>query len=246
MSLPLDISGFEARIGYKFKNRSLIETALTHSSYSHELKARHVECEFNERLEFLGDSVLSIVVSEYLYTHYADRHAEGDLTRMRADVVCENALARYAKKVELGKFLRLGRGEEKNNGRERKSIIADAFEATLAAMYLDAGERGKQVVSDYLMPFVLEELKRVVGGADGREVAQDYKTHLQQFIQQSDNAQPDYITVGESGPDHDKIFDVEARLNSNVIGRGRGRSKREAEQNAARQALELFGELKKN
>ena len=94
MNLPMDISGFEARIGYTFKNKSLIETALTHSSYSHELKARHIDCEYNERLEFLGDSVLSIVVSEYLYTHYADRHAEGDLTRMRADVVCENALAR--------------------------------------------------------------------------------------------------------------------------------------------------------
>ena len=111
-------------------------------------------------------------------------------------------------------------------------------------MYLDAGERGKQVVSDYLMPFVLEELERFVGNDNGREVAQDYKTHLQQFIQQSDNEQPEYITVGESGPDHEKVFEVEARLNSNVIGRGSGHSKREAEQNAARQALELFGELK--
>lgn len=245
MSEPWDISEFESRIGYTFKNRSLIETALTHSSYSHELRARHIDCEFNERLEFLGDSVLSIVVSEYLYTNYADRHAEGDLTRMRADVVCENALARYATKIELGQFLRLGRGEEKNNGRERKSIIADAFEATLAAMYLDAGDNGKQVVANYLLPFVREELERFVGDDNGREVARDYKTHLQQFIQQSDNEQPEYITVGESGPDHEKIFDVEVRLNSNVIGRGSGRSKREAEQNAARVALELFGELKK-
>ncbi len=245
MSLPLDISEFEARIGYTFQNRALIETALTHSSYSHELRARHIDCEYNERLEFLGDSVLSIVVSEYLFTHYADRHAEGDLTRMRADVVCENALARYAKKLELGKYLRLGRGEEKNNGRERKSIIADAFEATLAAIYLDAGEDGKQVVSGFLMPFVLEELERFVGDDNGREVAQDFKTHLQQFIQQTDNAQPEYVTVGESGPDHEKTFDVEVRLNSNVIGRGSGRSKREAEQSAARQALELFGELGK-
>jgi len=242
MNLPLGIDEFERRIGYTFRNKTLIETALTHSSYSNELKVRKVECECNERLEFLGDSVLSIIVSEYLFEHYSDRHAEGDLTRMRADVVCERALAGYSQKIGLGQFLRLGRGEDKNNGRERKSILADAFEATLAAMYLDAGEDGKRVVAEYLMPFVLEELDKFVGGA-GEEVAQDYKTHLQQFIQQSDNEQPEYITVGESGPDHMKIFEVEARLNSNVIGKGEGHSKREAEQNAAKQALELFGEI---
>ncbi|MBQ9080011.1 MAG: ribonuclease III [Clostridia bacterium] len=242
MNLPLDISEFESRIGYTFRDKSLIETALTHSSYSNELKVRRIECECNERLEFLGDSVLSIIVSEYLFAHYADRHAEGDLTRMRADVVCERALAGYAAEVGLGQFLKLGRGEDKNNGRERKSILADAFEATLAAMYLDAGENGKAVVSKYLMPFVLRELDAFVGKS-GEEVAQDYKTHLQQFIQQSDNEQPEYVTVGESGPDHMKIFEVEVRLNSNVIGKGSGHSKREAEQSAAKQALELFGEI---
>ncbi len=244
MNLPLDISEFEKRIGYTFKNRQLIETALTHSSYSHELKGRHIECECNERLEFLGDSVLSIIVSEYLYANYADRHAEGDLTRMRADVVCEKALSRYATKVGLGQFLRLGKGEEKNQGRERKSIIADAFEATLAAIYIDAGESGKQVVADYLMPFVKEELESLVNKTEGGDIAQDYKTHLQQFIQQSDGGEKlEYITVGESGPDHKKIFEVDAMLNSNIIGHGSGHSKREAEQNAARQALELFGEI---
>lgn len=243
MNLPLDINEFERRVGYTFSDKTLIETALTHSSYSNELKVKKVDCECNERLEFLGDSVLSIIVSEYLFEHYADRHAEGDLTRMRADVVCERALAEYSKKIGLGQFLRLGRGEDKNNGRERKSILADAFEATLAAMYLDAGEQGKAVVAEYLMPFVLEELERFVGGGS-EEVAQDFKTHLQQFIQQSDNEQPEYITVGEHGPDHMKIFEVEVRLNSNVIGKGTGHSKREAEQNAAKQALELFGEIK--
>lgn len=242
MKLPLDIAEFEQRIGYTFSNKTLIETALTHSSYSNEFKVKRVDCECNERLEFLGDSVLSIIVSEHLYDQYADRHAEGDLTRMRADVVCEKALSGYARKIGLGDFLRLGRGEEKNNGRDRKSILADAFEATLAAMYIDAGSNGKQVVKAYLMPFVLEELAQFVGGG-GEEVAQDYKTHLQQFIQQSDNEQPEYVTVGESGPDHMKMFEVEARLNSNVIGRGSGHTKREAEQNAARQALELFGEI---
>ena len=144
-------------------------------------------------------------------------------------------------KIGLGDFLLLGNGEEKNNGRERKSIIADAFEATLAAIYLDAGENGKEVVGKYLLPFIKEELKSIVSS---REIAQDYKTHLQQLIQQSDSGERlEYVTVGESGPDHQKQFDVEARLNSNIIGRGSGGSKREAEQNAAKQALELFGEL---
>lgn len=242
MNLPLGITEFEKRIGYVFRDKELITTALTHSSYSNELRVRHVECECNERLEFLGDSVLSIIVSEYLYSNYADKHAEGDLTRMRADVVCERALSRYALKIGLGQFLRLGRGEEKNHGRERKSIIADAFEATLAAMYLDAGEDGKTVVARYLLPFVKEELNDFVGGGSD-DIAQDHKTHLQQFIQQSEGEMLEYITVGERGPDHKKVFEVEARLNSNVIGRGAGYSKREAEQNAAKQALELFGEI---
>jgi ribonuclease-3 len=238
--LPLDLSEFEKRIGYVFKNKQLLETALTHSSYSNELRVKHIDCEYNERLEFLGDSVLSIVVSEYLYSTYAGEHAEGDLTRMRADVVCELALVRYALKIGLGQFLRLGHGEEKNRGRERKSIIADAFEATLAAIYLDAGKSGKETVAKYLLPFIKEELKDITGGTD---IAQDYKTHLQQLVQQSEGEKLEYLTVGESGPDHKKVFDVVAKLNSNIIGRGSGATKREAEQNAAKQALELFGEL---
>lgn len=236
--LQLDISEFEKRAGYVFKNKKLIETALTHSSYSNELRIRQTKlCECNERLEFLGDSVLSLVVSEYLYSKYADEHTEGDLTRMRADVVCERALARYAVKIGLGQFLLLGHGEEKNRGRERRSIIADAFEATLAAMYIDAGEAGKTAVSRFVLPFIKEELKNIVGS----DIAQDYKTHLQQFVQQSEGERLEYETVGESGPDHKKTFEVVAKLNSNTIGRGTGGTKREAEQNAAKQALELFG-----
>ena len=239
--LPLPISEFEKRIGYVFNDKKIIQTALTHSSYSNELKVRHIKGECNERLEFLGDSVLSIIVSEYLFEKYSDEHAEGDMTRMRADVVCEKALAKYATKIGLGDFLLLGNGEEKNHGRERKSIIADAFEATLAAIYLDAGDGGNETVSKYLLPFIKEELDSILSS---KEIAQDYKTHLQQLIQQSDGGERlEYITVGESGPDHQKQFEVEARLNSNIIGRGSGGSKREAEQNAAKQALELFGEL---
>lgn len=153
---PLTISEFERRIGYVFKDKKLIETAFTHSSYSNELKVRHIKSECNERLEFLGDSVLSIIVSEYLFENYAEEHAEGDMTRMRADVVCEKALAKYATKIGLGDFLLLGNGEEKNHGRERKSITADAFEATLAAIYLDAGNDGKEIVSKFLLPFIKE------------------------------------------------------------------------------------------
>lgn len=237
--LPLGISEFEKRIGYVFKNKKLIETALTHSSYSNELRVKQTRvCECNERLEFLGDSVLSLVVSEYLYSNYAEDHTEGDLTRMRADVVCERALARYALKIGLGQFLLLGNGEEKNRGRERRSILADTFEATLAAIYLDAGEAGKATAARYLLTFVREELKVITSGP---EVPQDYKTHLQQFVQQSEGERLEYVTVGEQGPDHKKIFEVAAKLNSNIIGRGVGGTKREAEQNAAKQALELFG-----
>ena len=234
--LPLDISEFERRVGYVFKDKKLIETALTHSSCSNELRVKHVDCESNERLEFLGDSVLSLIVSEYLYTKYASEHAEGDLTRMRAEVVCERALVRYAQKIGLGQFIKLGRGEEKNRGRERKSIIADAFEATLAAIYLDGG---KERAAEYLLPFIKEELKAIIGS----EIARDYKTRLQQFVQQSEGERLEYVTVGESGPDHMKVFEVVAMLNSNIIGRGTGGTKREAEQKAAKEALMLFGEL---
>jgi ribonuclease-3 len=207
--LPLEISEFERRVGYVFKNKKLIGTALTHSSYSNELRVKHIDCESNERLEFLGDSVLSLIVSEYLYSKYAGEHAE---------------------------FLRLGRGEEKNRGRERKSIIADAFEATLAAIYLDGG---KERAAEYVLPFVKEELKAIVGS----EIARDYKTRLQQLVQQSEGEQLEYVTVGESGPDHMKVFEVVAMLNSNIIGRGTGSTKREAEQKAAKEALMLFGEI---
>jgi len=237
MNLPLGIDEFERRVGYTFRNKTLIETALTHSSYSNELKVRKVECECNERLEFLGDSVLSIIVSEYLFEHYSDRHAEGDLTRMRADVVCERALAGYSQKIGLGQFLRLGRGEDKNNGRERKSILADAFEATLAAVFLDSGAQSDGSARELLLRLLSDELRNCKRNRGG-----DYKTKLQQFIQQNGADILKYELVSEDGPDHDKHFVVRAMLNSNEIGRGEGRSKKEAEQQAACQALSLFGE----
>lgn len=232
--LPLAVQELEARIGYCFTHKEYLERALTHSSYSNEQGARNHHLLCNERLEFLGDSVLSLITSEYLFETYRDC-PEGDLTRMRADLVCEKALFKYAAKIELGSFLMLGRGEEKNNGRQNRSIVADAFEALLAAMYLDAGDAAKQVVSRFLLPFVKDELEHMTFGVLG-----DNKTLLQQFVQQSDGDILEYVTVDEKGPDHQKVFTVEARLNGEMIGCGSGRTKREAEQTAAGAALALF------
>ncbi len=231
-----DTALLEEKIGYQFKNRELIERALIHSSYSNETGARNHHLLCNERLEFLGDSVLSIITSNYLYKNFTDC-PEGELTRMRAEVVCERALSGYSEEIGLGNYLLLGVGEEKNNGRHRKSILADAFEALLAAIYLDAKEEGMETVEKFLMPFIIKEIESVrrKGSFNG-----DPKTLLQQFVQQAEGDFLEYAVVGESGPDHMKTFRVEARLNSNVIGRGEGRSKREAEQNAAREALALF------
>ena len=227
----------EAIIGYEFKNKELLRTALTHSSYANELKARKKNAECNERLEFLGDSVLSIIVSEYLFERYASS-PEGELTKFRAAVVQSGALASYARRISLGEFLYLGVGEEKNDGRERQSNLENAFEALLAAIYIDAAAEGKATVKTFLLPFVKDEIKRV----SDTGLHRDYKTELQQLIQQAEGDFLEYVTVGESGPDHKKTFSVEARLNSNVIGKGVGKTKREAEQNAAKKALELFGE----
>ena len=233
----MNLEKFEQNIGYKFKNSELIKTALTHSSYSNELRAKKISLNCNERLEFLGDSVLSIIVSEYLFIE--NKYLpEGELTKFRAELVCEKALSKYALEIGLGEYIFLGHGEEKNNGRNRRSIIADAFEALLAAIYLDSGN-DKATVAKFLLPFVKAEIEEIA--SQGRSIT-DYKTTLQQFVQQSDGDFLEYTVVSESGPDHMKTFEVEAKLNSNVIGRGKGRSKREAEQNAAKQALELFGE----
>ena len=231
-----DTGLLEENIGYRFKNGELLTRALTHSSYSNESGQRNHHMFCNERLEFLGDSVLSIITSNYLYKNFTDC-PEGELTRMRAEVVCERALSGYSDAIGLGRYLLLGVGEEKNNGRQRRSILADAFEALLAAIYLDAGENGMAEAERFLMPFIIKEIEcvRKKGSFNG-----DPKTLLQQFVQQAEGDFLEYAVVGESGPDHMKTFKVEARLNSNVIGRGEGRSKREAEQNAAREALALF------
>lgn len=232
-----DFSRLEAKLGYSFQNRQLLTEALTHSSYANELKAKKQTAVCNERLEFLGDSVLSIVVSEYLFCTYS-KLPEGELTQRRAALVRSQALASYARKLDLGAYLFLGKGEEKGNGREKQSTLENAFEALLAAMYLDAGTDALRVIRAFLIPIIEQELKE-----NYNPIRNDAKTELQQLIQQAEGDFLEYEVVGESGPDHNKVFCVVARLNANVIGRGEGKSKREAEQNAAREALRLFGEI---
>ena len=220
----------EKKLRYTFKNKSLLLNALSHSSYANEVRNGVTS---NERLEFLGDSVLSIVVSDYLYFHYSDK-PEGELTKLRASLVCEKSLCAFSRELELGKFLRLGKGEDKGGGRERPSILADAFEAVLAAMYLDGGI---ETAKKHVMHFILKELEQ-----KNNDVFKDYKTALQEIIQRNPEESVSYVLTDEFGPDHDKQFTVEVRLNSNTIGKGIGKSKKQAEQMAAKQALHLMGE----
>ena len=222
------IKDLEAAIGYKFKNITLLQNALTHSSYANE--QWHDSLKSNERLEFLGDSILGLVVAEQLYKTQPDR-PEGDLTRMRADMVCERSLAEIAQKLNLGSHLLLGKGEEQSGGRNRPSILADAVESVIAACFLDGGMTPAE---DFIRRFVLCNVPVVTM----KNV--DYKTALQELVQQKKNQVLSYKLVGESGPDHDKKFLVELTLNGQVIGQGVGTSKKRAEQDAARVALEAL------
>ncbi len=222
---------FENKINYHFKNKDLLKEALTHSSFANENKKKHIK--HNERLEFLGDAVLSITVSDYIFKNCPSL-PEGELTKLRASLVCEKSLFLFAKKIDLGKYLYLSYGERRDGGSNRPSILSDAFEALIAAIYIDGG---MEPARDFVLSFVVPEIKNHTAGKAFR----DYKTKLQEIIQKNPGEKIDYILVGESGPDHDKRFVFEVHLNSNVIGRGGGRSKKEAEQQAAREALELMG-----
>lgn len=222
------LAEYEKLIGYEFKDKSLLETALTHASYANENR-----CQSYERLEFLGDSVLGFVTAEYLFRHFSDL-PEGQLTKTRAALVCEKSLCGFSRALEVGSFLRLSHGEMHSGGRERPSILADVFESTVAAVYLDSGslDTAKELILRFVAPAA-----RTRGG----RAFKDYKTTLQEIIQQNPEERLEYVLTGESGPDHQKHFTVEVHLNSNVIGKGGGRSKKEAEQQAAREALELMG-----
>ncbi len=217
-------------IGYTFKRKELLNEALTHSSYANEHKSKHIK--YNERLEFLGDAVLSIVVSDYIFKNCPEL-PEGELTKLRASLVCEKSLFEFAKQINLGEYLILSKGEQHNGGAHRPSIVSDAFEALIAAIYIDGG---MEPASKHILRFVIPAIKK-----SKKKKINDYKTTLQEIIQKNPGEQIEYVVVGESGPDHDKHFVVEVHLNSNVIGKGGGRSKKEAEQQAAREALELMG-----
>ena len=219
----------QSHLRYTFQDKNLLKTALCHSSYSNENKKQCPQC--NERLEFLGDSVLSIITSDYLFKNY-DHLPEGDLTKLRASLVCESALAGFAEEIHLGEYLLLGNGEENMGGRKRPSILADAFEAVLAAIYLDGG---MEQAREYVLHFIKKSIR------ENHVSFFDYKTALQEIIQQNKEEKVEYILVSETGPDHDKKFKVELHLNSNVIGAGEGRSKKQAEQMAAKEAMELMG-----
>lgn len=222
------VKDLEAVIGYQFKNIMLLQNALTHSSYANE--CWHDSLRSNERLEFLGDSILGMVVAEYLYSHFPDR-PEGELTKMRADMVCEQALAAIAEKLDLGRHLLLGNGEEQTGGRNRASILADAVESVIAASFLDGGmEVARAFIEKFVLCDVQPEQKRNV----------DYKTALQEQVQKKKDQVLTYELLGESGPDHAKLFEVAVKLNGTQIGIGDGSSKKRAEQAAAKAALEKF------
>lgn len=216
------------QIGYEFKRRDLLVNALTHSSYVNENGLAYY-CN-NERLEFLGDSVLDAVISEYLYEKYAEKE-EGMLTKERASIVCESSLASCGVKFHLGEYLILGRGEDHNGGRTRNSMLADAVEALIGAVYLDGGWENAKAVS-------LRMLADVIRDASIGNLGKDYKSLIQERFQAEGETAIRYVVVREEGPDHDKTFFVELRVHDKVVGKGRGKSKKEAEQRAAQAAYE--------
>lgn len=218
-TVPRKPEELQQALHYQFKNPALLRIALTHTSYANESK---VPATHNERLEFLGDSVLSVVAADYLF-HQSDR-PEGELTRMRASLVSEDALFQFASEIELGEYLRLGHGEELGGGRTRPSVVSDAFEAVIAALYLDGG---LEAARRFILPFLSE----------GKTAEEDYKTRLQEVVQQDPGAKLTYVVEDETGPDHAKQFTVGVFCNGRRLAGGVGRSKKAAEQHAAQQAL---------
>lgn len=223
-----NIKKFEDTINYKFDNKEYILEALTHSSYSNENKKYN----FNERLEFLGDSVLGIVISDDLFKAETDL-PEGELTKLRANIVCEESLSEVATEINLGEYMLLGKGEEATGGRRRISILADAFEAVIAAIYLDGGLESARI-------FILNYMEEIILDSREGNIFRDYKTHLQEVLQGKGESNIWYKLIEEKGPDHNKRFIIEVGLNEDVLGVGEGKSKKEAEQLAAKLALKTI------
>ncbi|HHW56516.1 MAG TPA: ribonuclease III [Clostridia bacterium] len=228
-----NLSELEQRINYTFKDKNLLIEALTHSSWAHEGKNNKIS---NERLEFLGDSVLSLIISEYLYKNKRDLE-EGSLSKYRSEIVCEPSLARCAREIGLGVFLRIGKGEELTGGRERDSILADAMEALLAAVYLDGG---LEIVRNVILELFKEIIEEVLQGI----IYRDYKTKLQEVVQSMEIGKITYELIEEIGPDHNKTFVTQVKIGDVILGKGYGKSKKEAEQAAAMEALVKLGILK--
>lgn len=221
------INKLESRIGYEFTEKDLLKEALTHSSFANENKGKNNR--YNERLEFLGDSILGLIISEYLFRNFPEL-PEGELTKMRAKIVCEPSLADCSKNIDLGRYLMLGKGEESTGGRHRMSILADAFEALIGSIYLDGG-------INKVKKFILSNMHNIINDAVSGKIFTDYKTKLQEVLQIDPNTRISYEIIDEKGPDHNKTFSTQVKNNGKVIGYGKGKSKKEAEQNAAKMAL---------
>ncbi|WP_188454422.1 ribonuclease III [Virgibacillus oceani] len=227
----MDVARLEKQLDIKFNNHDLIKQAFTHSSYVNEHRAETFSD--NERLEFLGDAVLELGVSQYLYRNNPNM-AEGEMTKLRASIVCEPSLNNFARDLQFGDYLLLGKGEEQTGGRTRPALLADAFEAFLGALYLDQGfDVSLQFLTNYVFP-------KISTGAFSH--AMDYKTQLQEFVQQYRNATIEYNIVNENGPSHDREFVSQVLIKGKVSGKGIGRTKKEAEQRAAKQALDTFND----
>ena len=233
MAIGKEITELEAVIGYKFSDITYLENAVTHASYSNEQKNRGINLPSNERLEFLGDAVLQLIISEYLYANFP-KYKEGALTKMRQSLVCEKNLSKIAEDVSLGDYINLGRGEEAMECRTRPKVLADALEALIAAIYIDS--KGIDECRYVVLGLMKDEIDTVAGTRRG-----DYKTLLQQLVEADGAAILEYTVIGEDGPEHDRTFTVAAYVNGNEVGRGAAKNKKNAEMQAAKQALSLFG-----
>ena len=222
------------KLGYNFADVSYLDAALTHSSYTNELRSRGMRAESNERLEFLGDAVLQLVISEQIYSSYS-KHREGALTKMRQQLVCEKTLAKIASKFDLGEYIHLGRGEEVEC-RTRPKVLADTFEAVLGAMFLDCRDNSSELYKDVIIKLFESEFINST-----QKVSPDYKTMLQQFIEKDGSSILEYEVIDQKGPEHKKEFTVIAKVNNNVVGKGIANSKKNSEMQAAKHALRLFG-----
>lgn len=234
MALGKDVLELQEKLGYSFFDISYLDSALTHSSYTNEMRSRGIKADSNERLEFLGDAVLQLVISEHLYGCFA-KYREGALTKMRQQLVCEKTLAKIAASIDLGSYINLGNGEETTDCRKRPKIIADALEALIAAIYLDSLGKGSNEYKNVILSLFEKEIDKSV------HQKTDAKTKLQQLAEQDGSVILEYRLVSEEGPEHDKHFTVAAYINNNEVGRGSGRTKKHAEMQAAKMALKLFG-----